>query len=297
MRRPEAGASPRSPGGCGRAGPAADRSEPRLDRRRRRRPRRTPSWCPPPTRPAPPRARASPATVRRPRRSWPTAARRNPECGVKPNSTASTPSWPACTISPDASVSGAESSGRARRGGHRDAEPRTRHRQAGELGGDLLGQRLGGLGPRLGDRRRGVDQLGGELVDPPLQAGERLLGHVELRQPVAGIATPRQHAVDVGRVLAGQAAQLRLGGPAFLPVCLRRWAIRRGSRRAPSTRHRSVPAPHPSRSASARRPTSSVAASADLRARPTPSAADVDLWSWVVQLAGQRQPGGLGGFA
>ena len=54
--------------------------------------------------------------------------------------------------------------------------------------------------------------FGLELVDAALQFGERLLGDVELRQPLARLVRPLQHTVDVGGVLAGQRAQLGLPG-------------------------------------------------------------------------------------
>ena len=51
-----------------------------------------------------------------------------------------------------------------------------------------------------------------QLDDPAFQIGERLLGHVELRQPIPRLHGPLQDAVDVGGVLARQRAQLTLPG-------------------------------------------------------------------------------------
>ena len=93
---------------------------------------------------------------------------------------------------------------------HRDPELGVGHGQPGQLTGHRLGQRAGRLRPHLGQLGRRGHQLGGRVVDGLFQPGQRLLGDIQLRQPIAGFGGPRQHTVDIGGVLAGQGAQLGL---------------------------------------------------------------------------------------
>ncbi len=95
---------------------------------------------------------------------------------------------------------------------HRDGEVGVGHRQPGQLGGHRLRQSLGGLGPGLGQLQADGRDLLAQLVDAARQPGQRLLGDVELSQPLPRLGRPPQHPVDVGGVLAGEAAQLGLTG-------------------------------------------------------------------------------------
>ena len=102
--------------------------------------------------------------------------------------------------------------------GHGHLDPRVRHRQQGQLGGDLVGQPGRGGGARRRQRRSGgaellaqVRALGAELLDPPV-------GVVELEEPGRRLLGPVEHLVDGLAVLAGQRRQrrspLRDGGQA-----------------------------------------------------------------------------------
>ncbi len=59
------------------------------------------------------------------------------------------------------------------------------HRQSGQLGGDLLGQPLGRLGPRLAELGRRLRDFMLQLAGTALQRCQTFLGHVECGQPGA----------------------------------------------------------------------------------------------------------------
>ena len=203
-----------------------------------------------------------------------------PRCAANPNSTASTPSCPACTVAPDGSVSGAESSARAGNGGDRDGELGSRPSPARPVRrSPPCDSALAALVRALVSSAAAPTSLACELVDPALQAGQRLLGDVELRQPVPRLARPRPAHRRCRRRTCGSACAVRPAGPAWSPKCWRRWAIRPGSRRVSADTSPTTVSASPSCPASARSAESSVASSA-VFACPTPSARPTTRRHW-----------------
>ena len=79
-----------------------------------------------------------------------------------------------------------------------------------QLGRGVGGETACGFGARGGDGGRVLGELHGKPVAPRGERGEGLVGNVQRAQPLPRGLRPRQHAVDVGGVLAGERLQLGL---------------------------------------------------------------------------------------
>ena len=96
---------------------------------------------------------------------------------------------------------------------HVDHEPGVGHREVGELSGDRVAERGGGVRPAAGELRGVLRERGTQLLALGMQLGGAVLVAVELEQARGGLGGPGQHRVDIAAVGAGERRQR---GPALL---------------------------------------------------------------------------------
>ena len=139
-----------------------------------------------------------------------------PRCAAKPNSTASTPSFPAWTVTPDGRVSGAESSARAGMSATETVNAASAMASPVNSAVTAFARPLAALVRALVSSVAALTTFASSSPTRRSSSASASSGH--RAAPADRVTQVSQHAVDVGGILAGERAQLGLPGQLRLKV-------------------------------------------------------------------------------